>query len=114
MQRISASWPCCETIPSDWMASRAWQIFSRSQNGLSRFSAWSWSSLGRAACYSAARPEDYRQVSTPPGEEAFDLFEVVDVVSGHHEHNALDGFFAALGMEAVMFALLGDEHFVQS
>ena len=43
-----------------------------------------------------------------------DLFEVVDVVPGDHLHDALDGFFAALGMKAVMLPLLGREHFVQS
>src|ERR1700722_9542878 len=40
-------------------------------------------------------------------EDAFDLLEVIDVVARHHVQDALDGFFAALGVHAVMFPLLG-------
>ncbi len=45
-------------------------------------------------------------------EDLLDLFEMVDVVPGNHFYDALDGFFAALGVEAVVLPLLGLEHFV--
>ena len=38
-------------------------------------------------------------------EDALDLLEVVEVVAGHHVKDALDGFFAAFGVHAVMLPL---------
>jgi hypothetical protein len=40
-------------------------------------------------------------------QDALDLLEVVEVVAGHHVQDALDGFFAALGVHAVMLPLFG-------
>jgi hypothetical protein len=43
------------------------------------------------------------------GEDGFDLFEVVDVVAGHHTQQALDTFFSAFRMHSVMLPLFGRE-----
>lgn len=41
------------------------------------------------------------------------MFEVVDIVSRQDLHDAFDGFFAALGMHAVVLPLFGREHLVE-
>src|ERR1700722_3931233 len=40
-------------------------------------------------------------------EDEFDLLQMIDVMARHHVQDALDGFLAAFGMQAVMFPLLG-------
>ena len=44
-------------------------------------------------------------------QDGFDLVEMVEVVAGHHVEEALDAFFAAFGVQAVMFPLFGLEGF---
>src|SRR5208283_3842028 len=45
------------------------------------------------------------------GQDALDLFDVVDIVSGHHADDVLDGFLAAFGMLTVELPLVGRERF---
>jgi len=45
------------------------------------------------------------------GEELLELFDVVEVVAGHHADEMLDGFLAALGVHAEVLPLLGREGF---
>jgi hypothetical protein len=40
-------------------------------------------------------------------EDAFDLVDVIDIVSGDHADNMLDGFLATLGMLAILLPLIG-------
>ncbi len=44
-------------------------------------------------------------------QDALDLVDVVDIVSGDHADDVLDGFLAALGMLAVVLPLIGRKRF---
>lgn len=44
-------------------------------------------------------------------DDSFNLQDVIDVVPGKHFHDRLDGLFAAFGVHAVMFPLLGRKRF---
>jgi hypothetical protein len=46
-----------------------------------------------------------------PLQDAFDLLEVIEVVTGHHVQDALDGFLAALGVHPVVLPLFRFQRF---
>ena len=45
------------------------------------------------------------------GQDTLDLADMVDIVSGDHADDVLDGFLAALGMLAVVLPLIGGKRF---
>src|SRR5258708_29357875 len=44
-------------------------------------------------------------------QDALDLVDVVDIMSGYHADDVLDGFLTALGMLAVLLPLIGGKRF---
>ena len=46
-----------------------------------------------------------------PGQDALDLLQVVDIVSGEHQNDTLNRFLTTLGVHAKMFPLLWRERF---